>query len=209
MRRREGPGHTPTGPSCPRDAPAWPCRSGPTAVLCGKGTWGVRHRGPGRSPRGCPPTGQPCEVWPGGIEGTGAGGWTPTHAAGGGILEGGVTPGRSRRGGASSRPQRWLGRRLEEVAEAVGGGYCRLQMPLRLALGVRGTVAGHRLRALERGGYLTPFQCIPGATLGGTGTHRQKESEWGCALWGGGGACIRLGLRLGTSTSALHSDGAL
>ena len=29
--------------------------------------------------------------------------------------------------------QRRLDRRLEEVAEAVGGGYCRLQMPLRLA----------------------------------------------------------------------------
>ena len=27
-------------------------------------------------------------------------------------------------------PQRRLGRRLEEVAKAVGGGYCRLQMPL-------------------------------------------------------------------------------
>ena len=47
------------------------------------------------------------------------------------------------------RPQKRLGRRLEEVAEAVGGGYCRLQMPLRLALGVRGTVAGHGLVALE------------------------------------------------------------
>ena len=34
----------------------------------------------------------------------------------------------------------------------MGGGYCRLQMPLRLALGVRGTVAGHRLGALEGGG---------------------------------------------------------
>ena len=49
-------------------------------------------------------------------------------------------------------PQRWpqqrLGRRLEEVAEAVGGGYCRVQMPLKLALGVRGTMAGHRLGAL-------------------------------------------------------------
>ena len=42
-------------------------------------------------------------------------------------------------------PQRRLGRRLEEVAQAVGGGYCRLQMPLRLALDVRGTVTGHRL----------------------------------------------------------------
>ena len=50
------------------------------------------------------------------------------------------------------RPQRRLGRRLEEVAEAVGGGYCRLQMPLTLALGVRGTVAGHRLGALGGGG---------------------------------------------------------
>ena len=49
-------------------------------------------------------------------------------------------------------PQRRFGRRLEEVAKAVGGGYCRLQMPLKLALGVRGTVTGHRLGALEGGG---------------------------------------------------------
>ena len=54
------------------------------------------------------------------------------------------------------------------VRQAVGGGcrggwggYCRLQMPLRLALGVRGTVAGHRLGALEGGGTSPPFQCIP------------------------------------------------
>ena len=65
-------------------------------------------------------------------------------------------------------PQRWpqkrLDRRLEEVAKAVGGGYCRLQMPLKLALAVRETVAGHRLGALEGGGgYLPPFQCIAGA----------------------------------------------
>ena len=32
--------------------------------------------------------------------------------------------------GLQRRPQKRLGRRLEEVAEAVGGGYCRLQMPL-------------------------------------------------------------------------------
>ena len=51
--------------------------------------------------------------------------------------------------------------RLEEVVKAVGGGYCRLQMPLRRALGVRGTVAGHRLGALEG---LPPFQIIPGHT---------------------------------------------
>ena len=51
--------------------------------------------------------------------------------------------------GPQRRPQRRLDRRLEEVAEAVGGGYCRLQMPLKLALAVRGTVAGHWLGALE------------------------------------------------------------
>ena len=65
--------------------------------------------------------------------------------------------------GPQRRPHRRLGRRLEGVAEAVGGGYCRLQMPLKLALGVRGTVAGHRLGALEGGGGTSPpFQCIPG-----------------------------------------------
>ena len=52
-------------------------------------------------------------------------------------------------------PQRRLGRRLEEVAKAVGGGYCRLQTPVRLALRVRGTGAGHRLGA--RGGGPAPL----------------------------------------------------
>ena len=51
--------------------------------------------------------------------------------------------------GPRRRPPRRLGRRLEEVAKAAAGGYCRLQMPVKLALGVRGTVAGHRLGALE------------------------------------------------------------
>ena len=51
--------------------------------------------------------------------------------------------------GPQRRSQTQLGRRLEEVAKAVGGGYCRLQMPLRLALCVKGTVAGHRLGACE------------------------------------------------------------
>ena len=49
-----------------------------------------------------------------------------------------------------------LGRRLEEVAKAVGGGYCRLQMPLTLALGVRETVAGHRLGSWRGGGGSLP-----------------------------------------------------
>ena len=64
--------------------------------------------------------------------------------------------------GPQRRSQRQLDRRLEEV-EAVGSGYCRLQMPLKPALGVRGTVAGHRLGALGRGVVPSPpFQCIPG-----------------------------------------------
>ena len=68
--------------------------------------------------------------------------------------------------GTQRRPQKRLDRRLEEAAKAVGVGYCRLQMPLTLALGVRGTVAGHRLGALaylpSHRGYHPPFQCIPG-----------------------------------------------
>ena len=61
------------------------------------------------------------------------------------------------RKGPQRWPQRRLDRRLEEVAEAVRGGYCRLQMPLKLALGVRGTVAGHGPGALEgRGGDGAP-----------------------------------------------------
>ena len=83
--------------------------------------------------------------------------------------------------GPQRGPQKRLGRRLEAVAKAIGGGYCRLQMPLRLALGVRGTVAGHRLAPWRRGGggYLPPFRCIPG---GAGGFHSlTKRSWWACA----------------------------
>ena len=59
--------------------------------------------------------------------------------------------------GPQRRPRKRLDRRLEEVAKAVGGGYCRLQMPWKPAFGVRGTVAGRRLGALEgRGGGSSP-----------------------------------------------------
>ena len=58
--------------------------------------------------------------------------------------------------GTSETPQQRLDRRLEEVAEAVGGGYCRLQMPLKLALGVRETAAVRRLGALDVGGGVPP-----------------------------------------------------
>ena len=63
--------------------------------------------------------------------------------------------------GPQRRPQRRLGRRLEEVAKAVEGGYCRLQMPLKPALGVRETVAGHRLGALKGGGGPSPLPMHP------------------------------------------------
>ena len=58
--------------------------------------------------------------------------------------------------GPRRRFQTRFGRRLEEVAKAVRGGYCRLQMPLKLALAVRGTVAGHRLGAVEGGRGVPP-----------------------------------------------------
>ena len=67
-------------------------------------------------------------------------------------MEGGGGRGASEGKGLQRRPQRRSDRRLEEVAIEVWGGYCRLQMPLRLALGVRGTVAGSRLGTLEGGG---------------------------------------------------------
>ena len=61
------------------------------------------------------------------------------------------------------RTQQRCDRRLKEVAKAVGGSYCRLQMPSRLALSVRETVARRRLGALEGrgGGHPPPFQCNP------------------------------------------------
>ena len=50
-----------------------------------------------------------------------------------------------RRGGASEAAP-------EAVRQAVGGSCQWLQMPLKPALAVRGTGAGHRLGALEGGG---------------------------------------------------------
>ena len=63
--------------------------------------------------------------------------------------------------GPQRRLQKRLDGRLEEVAKAVGGGYYRLQMPLRLALRVRETVAGRRLGALEGAGVPPPVPMHP------------------------------------------------
>ena len=70
-------------------------------------------------------------------------------------------------GGGTGGPQRRLGRRLEEVADAVGGGYCRLQMPLQWALAAWGKVAGRWLGALEGGGVPPPLLTHPWGGGGG------------------------------------------
>ena len=44
------------------------------------------------------------------------------------------------------------------------GGYCRLQMPWKPALAVRGTVSGHMLGALEGGGGAPPLLMHPRPT---------------------------------------------
>ena len=55
----------------------------------------------------------------------------------------------------------------------MGGGYCRLQMPLRLALGVRDTVAGQRLGALEGVGGLLPCNASLGTGWGAIAKAKQ------------------------------------
>ena len=117
-----------------------------------------------------------------------------------------------RREGPQRRPQKRFGRRLEEVAKAVGGGYCRLQMPLRPVLGVRGTVGGHRLGAPEGRGYLPslpmhpcpqtrPSHSSPAVELASDGQtaqprhHKQRpgaasSGRWVCLIPGG---CCRCG----------------
>ena len=61
------------------------------------------------------------------------------------------------------------------VAKAVGGGRCRLRVPLKLAVAIRETVAGHRLGTLEGWGVTPPFQSIPGqpSTTASTTDHSQ------------------------------------
>ena len=112
-----------------------------------------------------------------------------------------------------SRPQRRPQRRLEETAEAVVGGYCQLQLPFRLACGVRETAAGRRLDALKVGGYplllLTPAQpasgggCLPqprwavcatgaGAHQGQTSREGEKDIWWTAGTARGGAGYLGL-----------------
>ena len=65
-----------------------------------------------------------------------------------GVCEG-TRAGMHKKGRGLRRFRKQSDRRLEEVAKAVGGGYCQLQVPLNLARAVREAVAGHRLGALE------------------------------------------------------------
>ena len=74
--------------------------------------------------------------------------------------------------GTPEGPQRRLDRRLGEVAKAVGGRYCRLQMPLNLALGVTETVAGHK-RAPWRGAGVTCPPPLPMHPWSGVGTQAE------------------------------------
>ena len=78
-------------------------------------------------------------------------------------------------------PQRRLDRRLEEVAKAVGGGYCRLQMPLELALAVRGTAS------CSEGALSTEFATIL--------IHREASSRDRTSLQIASGSFTRCGLR--------------
>ena len=91
--------------------------------------------------------------------------------------------------GPQRRPLRRFSKRLEEAAKAVGGGYSRLQMPWKLALGVRETVAGHRLGALKGGVGVPPppFQCIRTPKYG----YRTDQRDV-TAHQGGGELCCKI-----------------
>ena len=65
----------------------------------------------------------------------------------------------------------------------VGGGYCRLQRPLKPALGVRGTVAGHKLGALEEGGGGTSPHSNASLHTGEGHDNSSAAHSWGCSCF--------------------------
>ena len=73
-----------------------------------------------------------------------------------------------------------MDRQLDAVG---GGGYCRLQMPSKLALAIGETVAGHRLGALEGGGGTTPTS---NASTPPSCRNEARTKPWGtpCAMLG-------------------------
>ena len=66
--------------------------------------------------------------------------------------------------GPQEQRQKRSDRRLQVVAKAVGGVYCRLRMPLKQGLVATGTVAGHRQRPWGR---VDPFWKRHGLGAGG------------------------------------------
>ena len=93
---------------------------------------------------------------------------------------GGGGQGRIRREGTSETAP-------EAVGQAVGGGYCRLQMPLKPALAVRETVAGHRLGALE--GVPPPLPMHPWGCLRAAACSPQEQCTRGISFVTAKGAC--------------------
>ena len=81
-----------------------------------------------------------------------------------------------RREGASEAAPAAVRQAVGGGAKAVGGGYCRLQMPLKPAPAVRGTVAGRRLGALEGGGGTSPLPMHPWPRGGGCKAHATGAS---------------------------------
>ena len=95
--------------------------------------------------------------------------------------------------GPQRRLQRRLDRRLEEVAKAFGGGYCRLQMPFKLAPALRETVAGRPGRVGGGGAPPLPKHPWSGGSGSPSGMHQLCSAFPG--IWpyrgagrGGGGA---------------------
>ena len=151
-----------------------PCHTPLTLPLCYGQPRNIFHCLPPPDPGDTPHP--PLLLWGGCIRGAGT--QKPALAAretvaghGLGALEGGEGGRRDalEGKGPQRRPQQRLDRRLEEVAKAVGGGYCRVQMRLKLALGVRETVAGCRLGGLGRLGATLPMHPCPRRGWGGFG----------------------------------------
>ena len=94
------------------------------------------------------------------------------------------------------------------------GGHCRLQMPLKLALAIRGTVAGHRLGALEdsipRPPGLPPCAMPAEPRDEGGGAWRCPPPWTACGLvvCGGGDGTLECLSRSPRPTEALGREGA-